>query len=97
MGAAGAAGALTATPKWDTKIASLEKQGGAKAALAAAYAERGYARMMDDAASPRVKYRMALRDFRRALALDPANQKAKKNKVLIEDIYKSMGRPIPAE
>jgi hypothetical protein len=91
----GTAGSLTPTPQLDAKITALEKKAGTKKPLAAAYAERGYKRMMDDAASPRVKYRAALGDFRHALELDPTNQKAKKHKAMIESIYKSMGRPIP--
>ena len=46
-------------------------------------------------AAPRLKYRAALGDFRRALMLDPANAKAKENAAFIEGIYKSMGRPVP--
>lgn len=91
----GSASTLTPTPQLDSKIAALEKSGGGKKALAAVYAERGYARMTDNNAAPRLKYRAALGDFRRALKLDPANAKAKQNVALIEGIYKSMGRPIP--
>ena len=93
--AMGSASTLTSTPKLDGRIATLEKSGKDKKALAAVYAERGYARMTDNNAAPRVKYRAALGDFRRALTLDPANAKAKQNVALIEGIYKSMGRPIP--
>ena len=92
----GTAGALTPTPQLDAKITALQKKAFAKKPLAAAYTERGYQRMMDDAASPRVKYRAALGDLRHALAFDPTNQKAKKHKAMIESIYKSMGRPIPS-
>ena len=90
----GSASTLTSTPQLDSKIAALEKSGDKKA-LAAVYAERGYERMTDNNAAPRLKYRAALGDFRRALNLDPANAKAKQNVALIEGIYKSMGRPIP--
>lgn len=44
---------------------------------------------------PKVKYPAALRLFREALKVDPANADAKQNKDLIESIYKSMHRPIP--
>ncbi len=44
---------------------------------------------------PKDKYPGALRLYREALALDPKNKEALANKKMIEDIYKSMGRPIP--
>ena len=44
---------------------------------------------------PREKYRPALIRYRRVLELDPKNQEAMANKTEIEDIYKSMGKPIP--
>lgn len=89
-------GDLKPTPVLDAKIAELEKKGDKKA-LAQAYADRGYEKMMDESAAPRVKYRAALADFRLALKADPSNQKAKENKQTIEDIYRSMGRPVPGE
>ncbi len=89
---------LTATPDKDKAIADLEAgDGGDKKKLAEAYADRGYSRMTDDAAGPRVKYRAALDDFRKALQFDPLNAKAKTNKEMIEKIYRDMGRPIPGE
>jgi len=45
----------------------------------------------------RVKYRQALGLYREALAIDPKNKEALKNKKTIEDIYRQMGRPIPKE
>lgn len=45
--------------------------------------------------SPKKKYRPALKRYRRILELDPKNQEAEKNKKMIEDIYSSMGIPIP--
>lgn len=91
----GTGGSLTPTPQLDAKIASLEKSGKDKKALAAAYADRGDERMMDDPASPRIKYRAALQDYRQALKYDPSNVQAKANKAMIEAIYRKMGRPIP--
>jgi hypothetical protein len=93
----GTAEGLTATPDLDARIAKLEKPGGDKKKLAAVYAERGFQKMNDAQAAPRVKYRAALKDYRRALALDPKNEKARENKELIEGIYTSMGRPIPGD
>lgn len=41
------------------------------------------------------KYRPALKRYRRVLELDPSNKEAQENKKQIEDIYESMGMPIP--
>jgi hypothetical protein len=45
--------------------------------------------------APKKKYKPALKRYRRVLELDPANEEAKQNKQQIEDIYQSMGMPIP--
>jgi hypothetical protein len=45
--------------------------------------------------SPKKKYKPALQRYRRVLELDPSNKEANENKQQIEDIYKSMGMPIP--
>lgn len=44
---------------------------------------------------PREKYRKSLKLYRDVLKTDPDNEEAKMNSQLIEDIYKSMGRPVP--
>ena len=44
---------------------------------------------------PRMKYPTALRLYREALKVDPANHEAKNNADMIVSIYKSMGRPVP--
>lgn len=51
--------------------------------------------MFDANLSPKKKYPPALRRYRRVLELDPSNKEAAENKKEIEDIYKSMGMPIP--
>ncbi|MDZ4711986.1 MAG: hypothetical protein SGI89_06630 [bacterium] len=43
----------------------------------------------------REKYRPALKYYRQIIAIDPKNQEAATNKKQIEDIYESMGMPIP--
>lgn len=43
----------------------------------------------------KVKYRMALADFRKVLKVDPKNKVAKSNFDMLVNIYKSMGRPVP--
>ena len=45
--------------------------------------------------APKDKYPRALRLYREALKLDPSNKEAKANSKMIEDIYKSLGRPVP--
>src|SRR4030095_35870 len=45
--------------------------------------------------SPKKKYKPALQRYRRVLELDPGNMEAAENKKQIEDIYQSMGMPIP--
>lgn len=45
--------------------------------------------------TPKAKYPRALNLYREALRLDPTNKEAKANKKMIEDIYRSMGRPVP--
>jgi hypothetical protein len=44
---------------------------------------------------PKQKYKPALKRYRRVLQLDPNNKEAAANKKQIEDIYQSMGMPIP--
>jgi len=51
--------------------------------------------MFDADLPPKDKYRPALQRYRRVLELDPGNKEAIANKTQIEDIYKSMGKPIP--
>lgn len=66
-----------------------------KQAYVAATVHLGTATMMSPKLDRKVKYRNALRLYREALKVDPNNLEAKNNKELIEDIYRSMGRPIP--
>jgi tetratricopeptide (TPR) repeat protein len=51
--------------------------------------------MYDESAPPRTKYPTALRTYRQVLTVDKDNKKAQDNVNTIENIYKSMGRPIP--
>jgi tetratricopeptide (TPR) repeat protein len=51
--------------------------------------------MFDSSLPPREKYRPALKYYNKVLEIDPKNAEASKNKKQIEDIYESMGMPIP--
>jgi hypothetical protein len=51
--------------------------------------------MMSPVLTPKDKYPKALSLFREALKSDPSNKVALDNKNMIEQIYKSMNRPIP--
>lgn len=75
--------------------AKKPKDAAAKKAFVSATVKFGTATMMTDTLPPRQKYGGALRLYREALKLDPKNAEALKNKKMIEDIYRSMGREIP--
>lgn len=45
--------------------------------------------------SPKKKYKPALQRYNKVLEIDPKNAEAMENKNQIEDIYQSMGMPIP--
>ena len=75
----------TAKPK-DTK---------AKKGLVDASFALGMGTMYSESLAARVKYKEALVFFRETLKLDPKHKMAADQKKLIEDIYKSMGRPVP--
>ncbi len=51
--------------------------------------------MLDPKLQPKEKYPKSLGMFRKALEVDPNNALAKQSVKLIEDIYASMGRPVP--
>ena len=66
-----------------------------KAAYVEATVKLATATMMAPELDKKVKYKDALRLYREALKFDPANKVAKSNSKMIEDIYLSLGRPIP--
>lgn len=51
--------------------------------------------MYDAPLPPKDKYGPALKYFKRVLELEPGNKEAATNKKTIEEIYQSMGKPIP--
>lgn len=93
--------ALVKEKKYDEAVKLLEegygktKSGEIKQALADTHVAYGNSFMYNDALPPRQKYPAALKEFRKALEYDKDNKKAQANIKTIEDIYKSMGRPVP--
>jgi len=63
--------------------------------LATAHLQYGDFYMYNQELPPRQKYPNALRQYRQVLTFDKTNKDAQTKIKQIEDIYKSMGRPIP--
>jgi tetratricopeptide (TPR) repeat protein len=79
----------------DAKLAQNPEDSAVKEELAEALYQVGFKTMMDDDLAPREKYPEALRIYRRVLELNPDHLLATRDKSTIENIYTSMGRPIP--
>lgn len=77
------------------KYEANKKDAKAKKAYIDATYWLGMGSMYSESLPARVKYKEALTYFREVLKLDPKHKLAIKNKTMIEDIYKQMGRPIP--
>jgi len=78
----------------DAQYQKSKSEGDKKIAVTKQMAAANYL-MFDANLSPKKKYRPALKRYNRILELDSNNQEARANKQQIEDIYKSMGMPIP--
>jgi hypothetical protein len=101
-GASSAAAGEAPHPELAKKVSDLEaayaknpSDAATKNQLVTATYEYGHTVMTDPNLSPRVKYRTALKQFRRVMELDPSHQQAGTEKEMIENIYRQMGRPIP--
>lgn len=69
-----------------------------KTALVKAYVSFADYMQYESPVSPRQgKYHRALVEYRNALALEPGSEKIAGEIKQIEDIYRSMGRPVPGE
>jgi tetratricopeptide (TPR) repeat protein len=82
------------------KVKAIEESGKAsekKAELIKAYMEFANYMTFSAPLPPAIKYRPALKAYRRVLELEPMHAEAQKNKAQIEEIYKAMGRPIPQD
>ena len=77
-----------------TKFASDKSEGSKKNVVSTCLAAGNYL-MFEAGLPPKEKYRPALKYYREVLKADPKNEEALKNKKQIEDIYESMGMPIP--
>ena len=93
---------LVAEKKYDDAIAVLEKAEKAhpKAAdvqkgLGETYLAQADSMMNDASLPPRVKYRGALKAYRKVLQYDKTNKRAQEGVSTIEGVYKSMGMPVP--
>ncbi len=53
------------------------------------------AAMTSNALTPHVRYPLSLRLYREVLKVDPHNREASANSAMIEQVYRSMHRPIP--
>jgi len=98
----GAKAAAPAGKHSEASLKALEAQLAKKPAdaklkmqVAEASYQVGHTMMYDESLPPRIKYRGALKHFRRAMELNPKHAKAAADRKQIEDIYKSMGMPVP--
>lgn len=82
----------------EAKAAVKEDDAESQMALIESYVAFGDYMTYDSPVTPRQgKYHRALIEYRHALELDPDHQKAQVEIAQIEDIYRSMNRPIPGE
>lgn len=73
------------------------KDAAAKKAYAQTLADLGKAQMLDQSMPPAKRYPTALKTLRESVKLDPTNKQAAGDVKLIEDAYKSMGKPVPKD
>jgi hypothetical protein len=86
---------VVAAQKLEKQYKAKPKDGKLKLKVAEAYYQAGHTMMMSPKLAPRTKYRGALAHFRTTLKYNSKHTKAAQEKKTIEDIYKSMGRPVP--
>jgi tetratricopeptide (TPR) repeat protein len=79
------------TKELDAAVAKAEKQAGDKGALAKAYFDRGVA------LTEAKQYAAALGDYRRAVKANPSDAASQQWIDTITNIFRAMGRPVPAE
>ena len=79
----------------EDKLAKNPKDAKLKTETAEANYQVGFQMEYNSNLPPREKYRGSLTKYRRALELNPKHANAAKEKKQIEDVYKSMGMPVP--
>ena len=79
----------------EAKLKKSPKDAAVKKAYVDAAYKFGAGAEFSKTLSPPVRYRAALAEYRKALAVDPKHEPSLKEKTQIEEIYKGMGMPIP--
>ena len=79
----------------DAKYQKTKSEADKKDAVDKQMAAANFLMFKADSFTPKKKYRPALKRYNRVLEIDPANKEAAANKKQLEDIYTSMGMPIP--
>ncbi len=79
----------------DAKYQKSKSEADKKEAVDKQLAAANFLMFKADSFTPKKKYRPALKRYNRVLEIDPANKEAAADKKQIEDIYQSMGMPIP--
>lgn len=79
----------------DAKYQKTKSEADKKDAVDKQMAAANFLMFKADSFTPKKKYRPALKRYNRVLEIDPTNKEAAADKKQIEDIYQSMGMPIP--
>ncbi len=79
----------------DSKYQKTKSEADKKEAVDKQLAAANFLMFKADSFTPKKKYRPALKRYNRVLEIDPTNKEAAADKKQIEDIYQSMGMPIP--
>jgi hypothetical protein len=88
---------LTAKQEAAAKAMEAEATDATKKAFVETSMELANYLTFDAPLAPREKYRPALKLYNKVLEIEPDNEKAKETKKVIEDIYASMGMPVPQD
>ncbi len=88
---------LTAKQEAAAKAMEAEATDATKKAFVETSMELANYLTFDAPLAPREKYRPALKLYNKVLEIEPENEKAKETKKVIEDIYASMGMPVPKD
>jgi len=81
----------------DAKYQKTKSDADKKDAVDKQMAAANFLMFKADSFTPKKKYRPALKRYSRVIEIDPSIKEAAANKKQIEDIYTSMGMPIPTD